>query len=93
MYNPKPIDTSDVKLSNEISELIEDLSKNIHEVWAYQKVKDGWVYAPETDEEKKTHRCITQYENLSEKDKQYDRNTVTQTIKTLLYMGYKITKE
>jgi len=92
MYKPNPVDTTKVEISKELQDALEVVSKNIHEVWAKQKMDDGWTYAPETDEDKKTHRCITEYENLTEQDKQYDRNTVTQTVKTLLKMGYKITK-
>ena len=93
MYKPCPIDTSDIKLSPELEGALEEVSRNIHEVWAKQKTEDGWTYAPQTDENKKTHRCIVEYESLSESDKRYDRNTVEQTVKSLLYMGYKITKE
>ena len=31
-YIPKPIDTSDVRLPDELNELIELISKNVHEV-------------------------------------------------------------
>ena len=33
-YIPQPIDTSDVKLPEEFSLLVEQISKNVHEVWA-----------------------------------------------------------
>ena len=37
-----------------------------------------------------THPCLIEYEALSETEKDIDRATVEQTIKMLLYMGYKI---
>ena len=92
MYKPKPIDTSDVILSEEITDVIEILSRNTHEVWAEQKLKDGWTYAETTNVEKRTHSCIKEYEKLSEEEIRYDKNTVTEAIKVLIKMGYKITK-
>ena len=90
MYKPKPIDTSSVILSDDIVNLIELISRNIHENWSENKIKDGWVWGEELDATKKTHPSITEYENLSEEEKNYDRTTVTETIKTLIKMGYNI---
>lgn len=92
MYKPNPIDTSDVVLTDEIIDIIEILSRNTHEVWAEQKLKDGWTYAKTTNADKRTHSCIKEYDKLSEEEIMYDKNTVTEAIKVLLKMGYKITK-
>ena len=37
-YTPQPIDTSDIKLSEELNELIEKMAKNVHEVWAQSRI-------------------------------------------------------
>ena len=44
MYTPKPIDTSDIVLTEDIMELCELISKNTHEVWSANRLNDGWVY-------------------------------------------------
>ena len=31
-YKPQPIDTTDVKLPEELEQLVEEMSKNVHEV-------------------------------------------------------------
>lgn len=31
-YTPQPIDTADVELPEELKELVEEMSKNVHEV-------------------------------------------------------------
>ena len=93
MYKPNPIDTSDVILSEEITDVIELLSRNTHEVWSTQKLKDGWIYGEETNNDKKTHCCLKEYDKLSEEEIRYDKNNVTEAIKVLIKMGYKITKE
>ena len=33
-YVPQPMDTSDIKLPEELNVLIEKMAKNVHEVWA-----------------------------------------------------------
>ena len=44
-----------------------------------------------TDEEKLT--LIQKYEELSEEEKEYDRNTSIETIKLILKLGFKITRD
>jgi ryanodine receptor 2 len=33
-YVPQPMDTSDIQLPEELNVLIEQMAKNVHEVWA-----------------------------------------------------------
>lgn len=35
-----------------------------HAAWSEQKVKDGWVYGPVKDAEKKEHPCLVEYADL-----------------------------
>jgi hypothetical protein len=93
MYKPKPIDTGDVKLPDEIMELAEVLSRNTHEVWSANRIKDGWVYGEVRDDEKKHHPCLIPYDELSEVEKDYDRHTSLETLKLIVKLGYKIVKE
>lgn len=79
-------------LSKEILDITEVIAKNTHENWSKNKIEDGWVYGDELDKVKRTHPCLTEYENLSEEDKEYDRVTAMEAIKLLLKMGYKIIK-
>ena len=91
-YIPKPADTSDVVLNDDILELCEMLSKNTHEVWSENRIKEGWVYGAERNDVKKQHPCLISYEELPESEKEYDRNTSLQTLKLIVKLGYKITK-
>ena len=92
-YKPKPIDTSDIVLTDDIMELCELISKNTHEVWSAGRIKDGWTYGPTRDDEKRTHPCLIPYEELSEEEKEYDRNTSLETLKLIISLGYSIKKE
>ena len=93
MYTPKPIDTSDITLTDDILELGELISKNTHKFWSEKRIKDGWVYGDLRDDEKKQHPCLVPYEELPESEKEYDRNTSLQTLKLIVKLGYKIVKE
>jgi hypothetical protein len=50
-YEPRPIDTSRVKLSEEIGQFVELLAKNIHEIWAAQRIAEGWRWGPNRNDE------------------------------------------
>lgn len=92
MYKPEPIDTSDVVLSEELTELKERLAKNVHEVWAEGRINDGWVYGEVRDDAKKTTPCLVPYEQLSEREKDFDRNTAYETLKLIKALGFDIVK-
>jgi ryanodine receptor 2 len=89
-YQPKPIDTSHVTLPVSLAELLEKLAKNTHEVWAAQRIKDGWTFGPNRDDAKKKHPCLVPYEQLPESEKEYDRQTAGQALKAVISLGYTV---
>ena len=89
-YIPKPIDTSDIKLSEELLELTEEMAKNVHDVWSAGRIAQGWTWGPKRDDEKKENPCLVPYEELPESEKEYDRNTSIETLKVILSLGFKI---
>ena len=91
-YYPKPIDTSDVLLTDDIKMLIEKLAENTHDAWAKKRFEDGWTWGKERNDALKTHPSLIPYDALSESEKEYDRITVRETVKLLLKMGYKLEK-
>ena len=91
-YKPQPIDLSEVKLPDDLLVLTEQLARNIHEVWAQSRVSQGWKYGPKRDDDLKTHPGIVPYEDLTEQEKQYDRDTAVGTLKLIMQLGFKISK-
>jgi hypothetical protein len=91
-YTPMPRDTSGVELPPEIRQLTELLARNTHENWARQRLNDGWRWGPRRDDAKKEHPSLVPYEDLSEKEKEYDRLTAMESVKTILSLGYRIVK-
>ena len=91
-YTPQPIDTTDVKLPEELEQLVEQMSKNVHEVWAETRISQGWTYGEQRNDELKTHPCLVPYEELPEGEKEYDRNTSIGTLKLIMKLGFKISR-
>jgi ryanodine receptor 2 len=91
-YVPHPIDTSDVRLPKELIELTELIAKNVHEVWAKGRIEQGWSYGELRNDDLKQHPCLVPYEELSEDEKSYDRNTAFDTLKLICKLGFKIKK-
>ena len=91
-YTPQPIDTSDVKLPEELEQLVEKMSKNVHEVWSETRINQGWTYGEQRNDELKTHPCLIPDEDLPDSEKEYDRNTSIGTLKLIMKLGFKISK-
>lgn len=91
-YIPKPIDVSDVKLTDDLTELREAIAENAHEIWAIDRQAEGWTYGPKRDENKKETPCMVPYSQLPEKEKEYDRKMAMKTLKLVRKMGYDLVK-
>ena len=72
-YEPKPIDTSGIKLSGELQDLEEVLARNTHDIWAQKRMAEGLVYGPAR--QGKQHPSLVPYDDLPESEKEYDRQT------------------
>lgn len=90
MYQPNPIDTTDIVLSEDLLELTEKIAANVHEVWALGRIKDGWSFGEKRNDLLKQTPCLVPYNDLPESEKEYDRNTAMETLKTIVKMGYSI---
>ena len=91
-YVPQPMDTSDISLPEDLNVLIEQMAKNVHEVRAKNRLEQGWTYGEERNDANKKHPCLVPYEELSEAEKEYDRNTSIQTLKLIMKLGFHIEK-
>ena len=92
MYNPKPIDTSNVQLSEELLNLTEMIAENVHDLWAVGRISEGWKWGNVKDAEEKTTPLLVPYGELPESEKDYDRNSALETLKLIIKLGYTIRK-
>lgn len=86
-YTPKSIDTSSVKLPASLSGLLETLAENTHDVRATQRIKAGWTQGQKRDDERKQNPCLVPYHELSDSEKQYDRQTAREALKAVIALG------
>jgi len=92
MYIPKPIDTDNVRLSDELMQLCELLAENVHDVWAEGRISEGWTLGERRDDISKQTPCLVPYGELPESEKEFDRKTALSTIKAIIALGYRIEK-
>lgn len=91
-YQPRPIHTDHIELDAELSALVEILAEHAHDIWAAQRISDGWVFGPERSDELHCHPCLVPYAALPETEKVYDRNVAIGTIRAVLALGFAIVK-
>lgn len=92
-YIPKPIDTSDIELPEELLNLADKIAENVHDVWAKGRMAQGWTYGEKRDDAKLETPCLVPYYELPESEKTYDKETAFSTLKLIVKLGYKITQE
>lgn len=92
-YIPTPKDIDNINLPEELNILVEALAENVHEVWAKSRMEQGWQVGPERNDQLKQHPCLIPYSELSEEEKDYDRNTAMNTLKLIEKLGFTIIKE
>ena len=91
-YAPHPIDVDDVPLDDDLGELQEAIAENAHNVWAEARIKEGWTYGKERDDENKKHPDLVPYTALPDSEKDYDRIMAFNTIKLVKKLGFDIVK-
>jgi len=91
-FKPSVVDTSSVTLPSELQAVVELLAENTHNVWARQRLLDGWSYGRKRDDVGKKHPCLIAYDELPEEEKEYDRHTAVETLKVALKLGYQLVR-
>lgn len=91
-YIPSPRETNSIILPDSLNNLVEAIAENVHEVWAKNRIEEGWTYGTVRDDTKKQTPCLVPYEELPEEEKAYDRNTAIGTLKYIVSLGYDIVK-
>src|SRR5438445_3269136 len=91
-YQPQPIALDGVEVEDCLCDLVEALARNAHDVWALQRLADGWAFGAERCDRNKTHPCLVEYDELPESEKAYDRNLVSSTVRAIIALGYTLSK-
>lgn len=92
-YIPNPIDTSNIELPEELLNLADKIAENVHDVWAKGRMAQGWTYGEKRDDAKLETPCLVPYNELPDSEKVYDKETAFSTLKLIVKLGYRISKE
>ncbi|ESO90186.1 hypothetical protein LOTGIDRAFT_123762 [Lottia gigantea] len=89
-YKPTPLDLSVVTLTEKMEQLVNLLAENTHNVWARDRIKHGWTYGLKEDPIHKRSPHLVPYNKVDESIKKANRNTTSDTVKTLIAYGYNL---
>ena len=89
-YKPAPLDLTHVRFTEKMEELVETLATNSHNLWATERIKQGWTYGYELDLKNKRNFRLVPFALLDETAKQSNRNTIRELVITLMGYGYAI---
>lgn len=76
-----------------ILSLVETMAKDVHDEWVAGRIRDGWSYGAQRDDELKQHPCLVEYDKLSEVEREYDRRTAMRVIEFIRSQGFRILRE
>uniref|UniRef100_A0A182TIU4 Ryanodine receptor 3, brain n=1 Tax=Anopheles melas TaxID=34690 RepID=A0A182TIU4_9DIPT len=89
-YNPQPIDTTAVQLTNDLNQIVQKFSEHYHDAWASRKLENGWTYGDQWSDVNKTHPRLKPYNTLSEYERERYREPVRESLKALLALHWRI---
>lgn len=78
--------------------LMETLAKSEHDRWSAQKRRQGWIAGDDTSDASRRndllrHNCLFPWEELTEEQRQKDRDSIQNIPDSLAAAGYEIVKE
>nr|XP_061843137.1 ryanodine receptor 3-like [Nerophis lumbriciformis] len=89
-YKPAPLDLSDVKLTAGQEVLVDKLAENAHNMWAKDRIKQGWTYGIQQDLKSRRNPRLVPYALLDERTKKSNRDSLREAIRTTVGYGYDI---
>ncbi|KAM9808663.1 ryanodine receptor 2 isoform 4-T4 [Syngnathus typhle] len=89
-YRPAPLDVSHVVLSTAHEEAIHLLAENEHNLWASERIKQGWTYGAQQDGNSKRSPDLVPYSLLDERSRKMGQKAGREAVCTLLAYGYSL---
>lgn len=77
-----------VSLTTKLEELVDQLAMNTHNIWACERIQQGWTYGLNEDPDMRRSPHLVSYLNVDDAIKKANRDTASETIRTLLVYGY-----
>ncbi|XP_047191096.1 ryanodine receptor 2-like isoform X3 [Scophthalmus maximus] len=89
-YRPAPVDLSQVSLSPAHEELVNLLAENDHNLWARERIRQGWTHGATQDVKAKRSPYLVPHSLLDERNRSVGRERVREAVCTLLAYGYSL---
>jgi hypothetical protein len=91
VYEPAPLATSHVELAPELHEVVDRLAQHQHDVWARDRMREGWTFGRERDEVRRTHPGLVAYGELPELERERLRASALEVIRAVVSLGFAVT--
>ena len=69
-----------------MEELVDRLAENTHNIWARERILQNWTYGLNEDTDRKRSPYLVYYIDVDEAIKIANRNTVSETVRTLMVL-------
>jgi hypothetical protein len=69
---------------------LETLSRQEHERWMRDRIADGWSYGETRDDARKIHPSLRSYDEISEAEREKDRDAIRDLPRMLAEAGFEI---
>uniref|UniRef100_A0AAQ4PR39 Ryanodine receptor 2 n=1 Tax=Gasterosteus aculeatus aculeatus TaxID=481459 RepID=A0AAQ4PR39_GASAC len=89
-YKPAPLDLGHIKLTSTQEAMVDKLAENAHNVWARDRVRQGWTYGIQQDVKNRRNPRLVPYILLDERTKKSNKDSLREAVRTLLGHGYNL---
>ncbi|XP_047465590.1 ryanodine receptor 2 isoform X3 [Mugil cephalus] len=89
-YKPAPLDLSHIKLTTAQETMVDKLAENAHNVWARDRIRQGWTYGIQQDVKTRRNPRLVPYTLLDERTKKSNKDSLREAVRTLLGYGYNL---
>ena len=73
VYKPQPLDLNPIVLNAKLEELVDLLAENTHNLWAKERIKNGWTYGVVENNIQKRHPYLLPYDKVDPAIKKVNR--------------------
>lgn len=97
VYNPRPSTMfEDIDLNEDLEEVGDAIAEYVHDVWSERRIREGYIYGPETNTDLSkgplTNKHLKPFSELSEEEKDLDREMYIGALKLVRYLGFSLDK-
>uniref|UniRef100_A0A7M4FJ88 Ryanodine receptor 2 n=1 Tax=Crocodylus porosus TaxID=8502 RepID=A0A7M4FJ88_CROPO len=89
-YKPTPMDLSFIKLTPSQEAMVDKLAENAHNVWARDRIRQGWTYGIQQDVKNRRNPRLVPYALLDDRTKKSNKDSLREAVRTLLGYGYNL---